>query len=68
MELLLLIQRYYGRKSETGRIGLHLRKMYCTAKMEAAAQIDEIVGEGVMGRITTPSESDISETSEGKMP
>lgn len=51
-----LIQKYYGRKSPTGRDVCRLRKAYYNARHEASAQIDEIVGE-------TASEADSSETS-----
>lgn len=50
------LQKYYGRKSPTGRDVCRLRKAYYSARHEAAAQIDEIVGE-------TASEADSSETS-----
>ncbi|NXM30700.1 ASH1L methyltransferase, partial [Oxyruncus cristatus] len=49
-------EKYYGRKSPTGRDVCRLRKAYYSARHEAAAQIDEIVGE-------TASEADSSETS-----
>ncbi|XP_066193931.1 histone-lysine N-methyltransferase ASH1L isoform X2 [Sylvia atricapilla] len=49
-------EKYYGRKSPTGRDVCRLRKAYYSARHEAAAQIDEIVGE-------TGSEADSSETS-----
>lgn len=49
-------QKYYGRKSPIGRDVCRLRKAYYNARHEAAAQIDEIVGE-------TASEADSSETS-----
>ncbi|NXB55612.1 ASH1L methyltransferase, partial [Struthidea cinerea] len=49
-------EKYYGRKSPTGRDVCRLRKAYYNARHEAAAQIDEIVGE-------TASEADSSETS-----
>lgn len=51
-----LPQKYYGRKSPIGRDVCRLRKTYYNARHEAAAQIDEIVGE-------TASEADSSETS-----
>lgn len=50
------LQKYYGRKSPTGRDVCRLRKAYYSARHEASAQIDEIVGE-------TASEADSSETS-----
>ncbi|XP_010210929.1 PREDICTED: histone-lysine N-methyltransferase ASH1L, partial [Tinamus guttatus] len=37
-------EKYYGRKSPTGRDVCRLRKAYYNARHEAAAQIDEIVG------------------------
>ncbi|NXI87473.1 ASH1L methyltransferase, partial [Rhipidura dahli] len=49
-------EKYYGRKSPTGRDVCRLRKAYYSARHEASAQIDEIVGE-------TASEADSSETS-----
>ncbi|XP_030821038.1 histone-lysine N-methyltransferase ASH1L [Camarhynchus parvulus] len=49
-------EKYYGRKSPTGRDVCRLRKAYYNARHEASAQIDEIVGE-------TASEADSSETS-----
>uniref|UniRef100_A0A670YUV8 ASH1 like histone lysine methyltransferase n=1 Tax=Pseudonaja textilis TaxID=8673 RepID=A0A670YUV8_PSETE len=49
-------EKYYGRKSPIGRDVCRLRKAYYNARHEAAAQIDEIVGE-------TASEADSSETS-----
>ncbi|NXW77478.1 ASH1L methyltransferase, partial [Hirundo rustica] len=49
-------EKYYGRQSPTGRDVCRLRKAYYSARHEAAAQIDEIVGE-------TASEADSSETS-----
>ncbi|KAJ7417403.1 hypothetical protein WISP_64732 [Willisornis vidua] len=49
-------EKYYGRKSPTGRDVCRLRKAYYSARHEAAAQIDEIVGE-------TGSEADGSESS-----
>ncbi|XP_059269738.1 histone-lysine N-methyltransferase ASH1L isoform X1 [Mustela nigripes] len=49
-------EKYYGRKSPIGRDVCRLRKTYYNARHEAAAQIDEIVGE-------TASEADSSETS-----
>ncbi|XP_068031264.1 histone-lysine N-methyltransferase ASH1L isoform X2 [Anomalospiza imberbis] len=49
-------EKYYGRKSPTGRDVCRLRKAYYHARHEASAQIDEIVGE-------TASEADSSETS-----
>uniref|UniRef100_A0A8C4RN22 Ash1 (absent, small, or homeotic)-like (Drosophila) n=1 Tax=Erpetoichthys calabaricus TaxID=27687 RepID=A0A8C4RN22_ERPCA len=49
-------EKYYGRKSPTGRDVCRLRKAYYSARHEAAVQIDEIVGE-------TGSEADSSETS-----
>ncbi|XP_053559190.1 histone-lysine N-methyltransferase ASH1L [Bombina bombina] len=49
-------EKYHGRKSQTGRDVCKLRKAYYSARHEAAAQIDEIVGE-------TASEADSSETS-----
>ncbi|XP_063002203.1 histone-lysine N-methyltransferase ASH1L isoform X2 [Elgaria multicarinata webbii] len=49
-------EKYYGRKSPIGRDVCRLRKAYYHARHEAAAQIDEIVGE-------TASEADSSETS-----
>jgi len=52
----VFIQKYYGRKSPTGRDVCRLRKAYYNARHEASAQIDEIVGE-------TASEADSSETS-----
>ena len=54
--VLFFIQKYYGRKSPTGRDVCRLRKAYYNARHEASAQIDEIVGE-------TASEADSSETS-----
>lgn len=51
-----VLQKYYGRKSPIGRDVCRLRKAYYNARHEAAAQIDEIVGE-------TASEADSSETS-----
>lgn len=53
---LCVLQKYYGRKSPIGRDVCRLRKAYYNARHEAAAQIDEIVGE-------TASEADSSETS-----
>lgn len=52
----VFVQKYYGRKSPTGRDVCRLRKAYYNARHEASAQIDEIVGE-------TASEADSSETS-----
>ncbi|OCT66773.1 hypothetical protein XELAEV_18043024mg [Xenopus laevis] len=49
-------EKYHGRKSQVGRDVCRLRKAYYNARHEAAAQIDEIVGE-------TASEADGSETS-----
>ncbi|XP_019412419.1 PREDICTED: histone-lysine N-methyltransferase ASH1L isoform X2 [Crocodylus porosus] len=49
-------EKYYGRKSPIGRDVCRLRKAYYSARHEASAQIDEIVGE-------TASEADSSETS-----
>lgn len=49
-------EKYYGRKSPTGRDVCRLRKAYYNARHEASAQIDEIVGE-------TASEADSSEIS-----
>ncbi|XP_039107396.1 histone-lysine N-methyltransferase ASH1L isoform X1 [Hyaena hyaena] len=49
-------EKYYGRKSPVGRGVCRLRKAYYNARHEAAAQIDEIVGE-------TASEADGSEAS-----
>ncbi|XP_075464260.1 histone-lysine N-methyltransferase ASH1L isoform X3 [Ascaphus truei] len=49
-------EKYHGRKSQIGRDVCRLRKAYYSARHEAAAQIDEIVGE-------TASEADSSETS-----
>ncbi|XP_053330544.1 histone-lysine N-methyltransferase ASH1L [Spea bombifrons] len=49
-------EKYHGRKSEIGRDVCRLRKAYYNARHEAAAQIDEIVGE-------TASEADSSEAS-----
>ncbi|XP_031747240.1 histone-lysine N-methyltransferase ASH1L isoform X2 [Xenopus tropicalis] len=49
-------EKYHGRKSQVGRDVCRLRKAYYSARHEAAAQIDEIVGE-------TASEADSSETS-----
>ncbi|XP_030920203.1 histone-lysine N-methyltransferase ASH1L [Geospiza fortis] len=49
-------EKYYDRKSPTGRDVCRLRKAYYNARHEASAQIDEIVGE-------TASEADSSETS-----
>ncbi|XP_061462753.1 histone-lysine N-methyltransferase ASH1L isoform X2 [Rhineura floridana] len=49
-------EKYYGRKSPIGRDVCRLRKAYYNARHEAAAQIDEIVGE-------TASEADSSDTS-----
>ncbi|XP_041429947.1 histone-lysine N-methyltransferase ASH1L, partial [Xenopus laevis] len=49
-------EKYHGRKSQVGRDVCRLRKAYYNARHEAAAQIDEIVGE-------TASEADSSETS-----
>ncbi|KAM4662430.1 LOW QUALITY PROTEIN: histone-lysine N-methyltransferase ASH1L [Discoglossus pictus] len=49
-------EKYHGRKSPIGRDVCRLRKAYYSARHEAAAQIDEIVGE-------TASEADSSETS-----
>ncbi|XP_069506134.1 histone-lysine N-methyltransferase ASH1L isoform X2 [Ambystoma mexicanum] len=49
-------ERFYGRKSQVGRDVCRLRKAYYSARHEASAQIDEIVGE-------TASEADGSEIS-----
>lgn len=49
-------ERFYGRKSQVGRGVCRLRKAYYSARHEASAQIDEIVGE-------TASEADSSEIS-----
>lgn len=51
------LQKYYGRKSATGRDVCRLRKAYYGARHEAAVQIDEIVGE-------TASEADSSDSLE----
>ncbi|KAM4690045.1 histone-lysine N-methyltransferase ASH1L [Rhinophrynus dorsalis] len=51
-------EKYHGRKSQIGRDVCRLRKAYYHARHEAAAHIDEIVGE-------TASEADSSETSIG---
>lgn len=50
-------EKYYGRKSATGRDVCRLRKAYYGARHEAAVQIDEIVGE-------TASEADSSDSLE----
>ncbi|XP_042202296.1 histone-lysine N-methyltransferase ASH1L-like [Callorhinchus milii] len=52
-------EKYYGRKSATGRDVSRLRKVYYNARHEAAAQIDEIIGE-------TASEADSSDISIGE--
>lgn len=50
-------EKYFGRKSATGRDVCRLRKAYYGARHEAAVQIDEIVGE-------TASEADSSDSLE----